>query len=336
MAETILQKLINDNVMIHHIVSKRNTGRRVLIIVGYDYFLQKRDFNRLLGIYSNIYLAPDSSMDQYALSSKFSTILEEYDDIHLVTNHKKNDQHHFFCDLATEKNKKIEITYVYDFCEKYLMKCYVPDEIISQKHDINLKYFDFRIRLFKKMVDVTGASLLMIITFPLWIYSYFRIKRESPGNVVYSQLRVGIRNEEFSCLKFRSMKLDAEVNGAMFSSKNDSRVFGYGKIMRATRIDEFPQLLNILKGELSLVGPRPERKVFTDSFEEIIPYYKERHAVKPGISGYAQVMYPYGAGSKDARHKLMYDLYYIKNWTFALEIFIICKTSWIMITRRGI
>ena len=131
------------------------------------------------------------------------------------------------------------------------------------------------------------------------------------------------------------MRPDAESNGASFSKKNDSRVFAYGGFMRLTRIDELPQIYNIFRRDISLIGPRPERPVFCESFEEVIPYYNLRHNVKPGITGYAQVMYSYGAGIADARHKLMYDLYYIKNWSLLLELKIILLTIVVILGRKG-
>jgi len=126
------------------------------------------------------------------------------------------------------------------------------------------------------------------------------------------------------------MVMDAEKDGIKFASKNDNRVFPWGKTMRKKRLDELPQMINILKGQMHLVGPRPERKYWVDKFEKNIPYYNERHIVKPGITGWAQVMYGYGENEEDARQKLMYDLYYIKNWSIILEIKIIWKTIFVV------
>jgi lipopolysaccharide/colanic/teichoic acid biosynthesis glycosyltransferase len=177
---------------------------------------------------------------------------------------------------------------------------------------------------------------LLFLVWPILIYARFRIRKESPGTSMFKQLRVGYKNKEFKCIKFRSMRLDAEANGAQFASENDPRVFAWGEFMRKTRIDELPQLLNVLKGEMHFIGPRPERLYWIEQFEKEIPYYNERHLVRPGITGWAQVMYPYGANAQDAKQKLMYDLYYIKYWNIWLEIKVIWKTILVVIGKKGI
>jgi lipopolysaccharide/colanic/teichoic acid biosynthesis glycosyltransferase len=153
---------------------------------------------------------------------------------------------------------------------------------------------------------------------------------------MFKQLRIGLNGKDFKCNKFRSMNLDAEKNGAQFACIDDTRVFAFGEFMRKTRIDELPQMLNVFKGEMHLIGPRPERKIWTDKFEEIIPYYNERHLVRPGITGWAQVMYPYGENAEDAKQKLMYDLYYIKHWSLLLELKIVYKTIMVVLGRKGL
>ena len=133
------------------------------------------------------------------------------------------------------------------------------------------------------------------------------------------------------------MRLDAEKDGAAFSSEDDPRIFPWGNKMRRLRIDEIPQVFNILKGEMSLIGPRPERKYWIEKdFEKNIPYYSQRHIVKPGITGWSQVMYPYGNGIEDARQKLMYDLYYIKHWSIVLEMKVIWKTVMVVLNKQGV
>ena len=132
------------------------------------------------------------------------------------------------------------------------------------------------------------------------------------------------------------MSLDAEKDGIKFANADDDRVFEYGKKMRKMRIDELPQMLNVLLGQMHLVGPRPERRFWVEKFEQMIPYYSERHIVKPGITGWAQVMYPYGSNAQDAKQKLMYDLYYIKHWNLWLEIKIIYKTALIVLGKKGL
>ena len=233
-------------------------------------------------------------------------------------------------------NKHIKIIGIESFVEEYLHKCYIPDEH-SELHFLNdirpytpFQYFQ------KRLLDYVAIFVLYLLTFPVLMYARRRIKRESPGTSMYKQRRVGKNNQEFTCHKFRSMSLDAEKDGAQFASANDTRVFPFGEFMRKTRIDELPQMLNVLKGEMHFVGPRPERKFWIEQFEKDIPYYNERHLVAPGITGWAQVMYPYGANVEDAKQKLMYDLYYIKHWSMWLEIKVIVKTVQVVLGKRGV
>ncbi len=222
------------------------------------------------------------------------------------------------------------------FLEKYLQKCYISQEDTDLQYLANIKpYTPFQYFL-KRCIDYVGSVTLYFIAFPVIYYSRRRVKRESPGSSMYKQFRVGLNGKEFKCVKFRSMSMDAEKEGAQFASKEDKRVFEWGEKMRRARIDELPQLLNVVRGEMHLVGPRPERKIWIDVFEQTIPYYHQRHIVKPGITGWAQVMYPYGTGVEDARQKLMYDLYYIKYWSLGLEFKIIWKTIFVILGRHGI
>ena len=160
------------------------------------------------------------------------------------------------------------------------------------------------------------------------------VKLESPGPVLYMQERVGLNNMTFRIIKFRSMHADAEANGPVWAHEGDSRVTRVGRWIRKLRIDELPQLLNIIRGEMSLIGPRPERPVFIKQLEQRIPYYSERHLVKPGLTGWAQVRYPYGASLEDAREKHQYDLYYIKNQSPMLDALILLETVRIVLFGR--
>ncbi len=186
-------------------------------------------------------------------------------------------------------------------------------------------------RVLDIVFSVIGLTLSIFITIPVAIL----IKLESKGPIFYRQKRVGLNNQIFECIKFRSMTVDAEKNGAVWASKNDSRVTKVGKIIRKLRIDEIPQMWNVLKGEMSFIGPRPERPEFVDILVKKIPYYNIRHSVKPGITGWAQVCYPYGASEDDALEKLKYDLFYIKNLSFFLDFQILLKTAKVVILGRG-
>ena len=162
------------------------------------------------------------------------------------------------------------------------------------------------------------------------------IKLDSPGPIFFRQLRVGEREKNFILYKFRTMLDDAENGtGAIWAQEKDPRVTRVGNFFRKSRIDEIPQLFNVLMGDMSLVGPRPERPEFIDKLKKVIPYYSERHFVKPGVTGWAQVRYPYGASVEDALEKLRYDLYYIKNLSITFDLMIILETVNVVLFRRG-
>jgi sugar transferase (PEP-CTERM system associated) len=190
-------------------------------------------------------------------------------------------------------------------------------------------------RLLKCIMDVSIAVPLFVVSLPVVLLSALIIKLESPGPVLYSQERVGERNRTFKLIKLRSMRQDAEVDGPVWAQEQDERVTRFGAFIRKTRIDELPQLWNVIKGEMSLVGPRPERPVFVDQLVKEIPYYNIRHATKPGITGWAQVCYHYGASREDALRKLEYDLYYLKNTSIPLDLFIIFKTIKTILFQEG-
>jgi len=192
-----------------------------------------------------------------------------------------------------------------------------------------------RTQLAKRIIDVFSAIILLFIAFPLSLVVALAIKLETPGPIFFKQKRTGLYNDEFEVIKFRSMGHDAEKTGAQWASKNDLRVTKVGKFIRKTRIDELPQIINILKGEMSIVGPRPEREVFITDLENEIPYYRFRHAVKPGITGLAQVCYPYGASVEDAVWKHKYDIYYIKHHSSWLDLKILFKTVKVVLFGMG-
>jgi lipopolysaccharide/colanic/teichoic acid biosynthesis glycosyltransferase len=153
--------------------------------------------------------------------------------------------------------------------------------------------------------------------------------------ILYRQVRVGENNKNFDILKFRSMQTDAEKNGVEWAKKNDGRVTRVGNFIRKYRIDELPQIYNVLKGNMSFVGPRPERPEFVKKFDNSILYYRERHRVKPGITGWAQLCYPYGANEYDTKQKLQYDLYYVKNYSLFLDLTVIVHTVEVVLWGKG-
>jgi exopolysaccharide biosynthesis polyprenyl glycosylphosphotransferase len=178
----------------------------------------------------------------------------------------------------------------------------------------------------KRTLD-TAISLVGLLAFaPLAPLVILIIKLQDRGPVIYSQVRVGLNNQTFRIYKFRTMRTDAETGGAQWANKEDDRVTWFGRFMRLSRIDEVPQFWNILKGEMSFIGPRPERPELVGVIEQEVPYYRYRHLIKPGLTGWAQVNYPYGASIEDARQKLSYDLYYLKYGSATREMHIALRT----------
>jgi len=191
-------------------------------------------------------------------------------------------------------------------------------------------------RVMKRLVGLVMSTILLVLLFPLILLVAVAIKLDSRGPVLFSQERVGEDEKIFTLYKFRSMKADAEKQtGPVWATEKDPRITRVGKIIRKFRIDEFPQLLNVFKGDMSFVGPRPERPFFVEKLKMIVPYYKERASVKPGITGWAQVKYGYGASEKDAIEKLKYDLYYIKNMSLVFDLMAIFHTFKVVLLSRG-
>ncbi len=188
----------------------------------------------------------------------------------------------------------------------------------------------------KRIFDVGASGALLVLTVPLLALTALAIKLESNGPALYRQKRVGLFGQEFDCVKLRSMRRDAEAAGkAVWAEKDDPRITRVGRIIRKLRIDELPQLWTVLAGQMSFVGPRPERPSFVAELTQKMPYYAERHMVKPGITGWAQINYPYGASLDDARHKLEYDLYYAKNYTPFLDVVILLQTIRVVLFPEG-
>jgi sugar transferase (PEP-CTERM system associated) len=191
-------------------------------------------------------------------------------------------------------------------------------------------------RAWKRALDIVLAFLGILLVLPFLPIVAVLIKLTSPGPVLFRQRRVGERGREFTLIKFRTMCDNAEKEtGPVWASENDPRITRLGALLRKIRIDEIPQLFNVLKGDMSFIGPRPERKEFVERLSEKIPYYGKRHFVKPGVTGWAQVKYPYGASDEDALEKLRYDLYYIKNYSFTLDLIIILETIKVVLFGRG-
>jgi sugar transferase (PEP-CTERM system associated) len=187
----------------------------------------------------------------------------------------------------------------------------------------------------KRAFDIVASLMLLTLTLPLIVVFAILVKVDSRGPAFFRQRRVGLYGEAFDVIKLRSMRIDAEAAGAQWATQNDPRVTRVGRIIRKLRIDELPQTWTVLKGAMSFVGPRPERPEFVSDLEQHLPYYAERHMVKPGITGWAQINYPYGASIEDARHKLEYDLYYAKNYSPFLDLLILLQTLRVVIWHEG-
>lgn len=189
--------------------------------------------------------------------------------------------------------------------------------------------------LVKRLLDILCVLAVLPFALPLMLLTAIAIRLESAGNVLFVQNRVGQGGREFKIYKFRSMRTDSEQNGAQLAQVGDSRITRVGSFIRKTRLDELPQFFNILKGDMSLIGPRPEQKVFVEQFEKSIPFYQYRHIVKPGLSGWAQVTQGYAGNTDETQVKIEHDFYYIKHFSFSLDVLIMFKTVKIILTGFG-
>ncbi len=190
----------------------------------------------------------------------------------------------------------------------------------------------------QRVLDVVISAMLILITWPIMLLVVLAIKFEDglAARVLYRQCRVGLGGRHFQLFKFRSMAEDAEADGkAVWADSNDVRITKVGRFLRRSRLDELPQVFNVLRGTMSVVGPRPERPEFVESLQNEIPYYSERHAVKPGVTGWAQLRYAYGASQEEAKEKLQYDLYYVKNQSFMLDVLILLQTVEVVLWGKG-
>jgi exopolysaccharide biosynthesis polyprenyl glycosylphosphotransferase len=187
----------------------------------------------------------------------------------------------------------------------------------------------------KRLLDILISLTVLVGVLPLMLLIAAVIKKSSPGPIFFTQRRIGLWKKEFTIIKFRTMVVDAEANGAQWAKPDDVRITGIGALLRCSRLDELPNLLNVLMGSMSLVGPRPERPQFNERLMAVIPYYDLRHLVKPGVSGWAQVCYPYGASVKDAISKLEYDIYYIKRASIWFDLRVLMRTVSVVLGMRG-
>jgi sugar transferase (PEP-CTERM system associated) len=238
--------------------------------------------------------------------------------------------------LSMKLNEGVQFHHLASVYERYTGKIAVenlrPSWVIFSEGFVRSRLLETT----KRAVDITMALLGLLVAAPLMLLTAVAIRLTSPGPVLYHQRRVGKDGRNFMIHKFRSMEVDAEAStGAAWATVDDPRVTAVGRILRRTRLDETPQLWNILKGEMSFVGPRPERPEFVLELSERIPFYGQRHIVRPGLTGWAQVRHAYGSTIGDALEKLQYELYYIKNMSLGFDLFIVLETIKTVLVRKG-
>ena len=255
----------------------------------------------------------------------------------LIDGAEKNLSQQMVRELMDMRLKGVYVYSIADFCEQFWQKippAYIQDDWFAFTTGFNILHNRIKAKI-KQLIDIIGAAIMIVVSLPLTLPVAIAIKLTSPGPIFYSQVRTGLNGKKFRVYKFRSMYQNAESKGIQWAKEKDPRITKVGSFIRLTRIDELPQLWNVFKGEMSLIGPRPERPEFDLQLREQIPYYDVRYLVKPGITGWAQVCYPYGASVEDAYQKVAYDLYYIKNYSLLMDFAIALKTLRVVILGKG-
>ena len=309
-----------------------------MLILGRKYKFTPLELQRLHKKFKNIAIVRYGNRSQEEVLKQLQDETNQNDFDMLVLNTKAkvgDDIIKYLTNLQFEKrNKEIKIISIEHFLEEFLHKCYIPDNHTDLHFLADIRpYNGFEYGL-KRVVDYTGAFILFIINLFIKPIVSKKQKLQSPGQLYFTQERVGKNAKNFTCYKYRTMHENSYHDP--YTKEGDSRIYEYGEFMRKTRIDEIPQYKNILKGEMHLIGPRAEWNILVENYEKTLPYYHERHLVAPGITGWAQVNYPYGANLEDTKQKLMYDLYYIKHWSIILELKVICKTILVVIGKKGV
>jgi exopolysaccharide biosynthesis polyprenyl glycosylphosphotransferase len=238
--------------------------------------------------------------------------------------------------LIAVRNRGIEIVDLATVCERFLNR--IPCDQVTELWLLwgLMGRSSLYVTKLKRVVDIAIALVLLVIALPMMMIVAAAIRLSGRGPIFYTQERIGLHNRAFNVVKFRSMQHGAEdTSGPVWASLEDPRITGVGKWLRRWRLDELPQLFNVLKGDMSLVGPRPERSVFVNEFLTVVPMYNQRHGLRPGITGWGQIHYDYAASREQTREKLEYDLFYVKNASFLLDLAILLRTTRTLVAGQG-
>lgn len=300
-------------------------------------FSDKLATNSSSSVEQNFRRGDNNSLVLDKINSLSSTWKQQYWSGILIDGAERNLSEQMIRELMDMRLKGVYVYSIADFCEQFWQKippAYVQDDWFAFTSGFNILHNRIKAKL-KQLIDFLVAAVLLIATLPITVPIALAIKFSSEGPIFYSQVRTGLNGKKFRVYKFRSMYQNAEAKGIQWAKKKDPRITPVGNFIRLTRIDELPQLWNVFKGDMSLVGPRPERPEFDINLREEIPYYDVRYLVKPGITGWAQVCYPYGASVEDSYQKVAYDLYYIKNYSLFLDLSIALKTLRVVFLGKG-
>lgn len=318
--------------LINFIMFRKKNKQKTIFFFGplQDYFVLK---DNLLLKKENHLL---NKIDINKLDTFYSKINSNFDKVLLIISKKYNISNLELDFLKNIKKENIEVIDLISWLDKEYQL--IPSNLLSDIElytgKINIKNSPKQIRL-KRVGDIFISGFLLVFLSPLILIAAIFIYLEDGSPIFYSQIRSGLNQKRIRIYKLRTMNKNAEKNGAQWSKKNDTRLTNCGMFLRKTRIDELPQLLSVIVGEMSLIGPRPERPQIEEDLKKVIPYYDYRYSIKPGLSGWAQVNYPYGASIKDSKIKLSYDLYYIKNYSFFLDFLIFLKTIKLVLNAKG-
>ncbi|KGG00349.1 MULTISPECIES: exopolysaccharide biosynthesis polyprenyl glycosylphosphotransferase [Prochlorococcus] len=312
------------------IINSLNKKNKSIFIIG------KEDDIRIFKKQSKNFLTNKNTkiIKLNCINDLFSSKEKDFKTVVIATEGMKFDNTEFLINETFKNN--VEILNKSEWFEKYVHK--IPSQFITLNFiNYSNKYLNsnkIHIRI-KRMADVFLSLILLFLTFPIIFIVAILIKLEDNGPVFYNQVRTGLFEQPIIIRKLRSMKIDSENNGAVWANKNDKRITKVGRLIRKARIDELPQLINVLIGDMSLIGPRPERPQLEEELNEKIPNYKLRHIIKPGLSGWAQVNFPYGSSISDSSEKLSYDLFYIQNKSIWLDLLIFIQTIKLIFKMKG-